>query len=441
MNPLQRLLSLDADEKARLGVEATPVEIAQQPEMWRDTARRFAEAAPHIQELFAAVDLPDGSGEIIFSGAGTSDFVGKCIQGPVTAALQTRGLAVPTTDIVTHPEFAIPSDRPGIMVSFARSGNSPESVAAVDIELAERPQVRHLIITCNAEGELAKRTARLENRAHTLVLHPKTNDRGLAMTSSFSSMVVAGLGLAYLDDTEKYIDLVDRMAVAGQTVIEAAPAVAERLAAKQPGRACFLGSGSAYGAAVESHLKLQEMTDGDLLCFCDTFLGIRHGPRAAIHDDTVVIYFLASEPQVRRYELDLIQANREQQVGLAHLIVADCSDYVVGSVDPPDRNANHAESPADPAARNADLASKCAGNASGSPINLAGLADECIFYDPEGSLDIPDHMLAPVYTVAGQLLGLFASLQHGLRPDAPSAGGVIHRVVQGVTIYPRESKR
>ena len=401
MNPLQRLLSIDPDEKARLGVEATPIEIAQQPEIWRDTAQRFAEAAPHIQKLFAAVGLPGSSGEMVFSGAGTSDFVGKCVQGPVTAALRTRALAIPTTDIVTHPEFAFPSDRPGIMVSFARSGNSPESVAAMDIVLAERPQVRHLVITCNAEGELAKRAARLGDRAHTLVLHPKTNDRGLAMTSSFSSMVVAGLGLAYLADTEEYIGLVDRMATAGQTVIDTAPAVAERLAAKHPQRACFLGSGSAYGAAVESHLKLQEMTDGDLICFCDTFLGIRHGPRAAIHDDTLVVYFLASDPHIRRYEIDLIEANCEQQVGLAHLIVADGAESI-----------------------------------SQSPHNLA---DESIFYDPTGDLHIADPMLAPVYTVAGQLLGLFASLQRGLRPDAPSAGGVIHRVVQGVTIYPRES--
>ena len=45
MNPLDQLIALDAAEKARLGVEATPAEIAQQPEMWRDTARRFAAAA------------------------------------------------------------------------------------------------------------------------------------------------------------------------------------------------------------------------------------------------------------------------------------------------------------------------------------------------------------------------------------------------------------
>jgi tagatose-6-phosphate ketose/aldose isomerase len=398
MNPLQRVLALEAGEKARLGIEATPAEIAQQPEMWRDTARRFAESAPAMRALLAQVGLPGAGAEVVFSGAGTSDFVGRCVQGPVGQALGTRCLAIPTTDIVTHPQYAFPADRPGVMVSFARSGNSPESLAAVEIALAERPSIRHLVITCNGEGELATRAATLDDWAVTLVLHPRTNDRGLAMTSSFSSMVVAGLGLAYLDRVEEYVALVDQMAAAGETMLAAMPEVAERLVKRGPERACFLGSGSAYGAAVESHLKLQEMTDGQLICLCETFLGIRHGPRAAIRGNTLVVCFVASDPQVRRYELDLIRSNREQRVGMAHLIVAD------------------------------------------RETGLRELADEVIAFDPEGRLGLPDHMLAPVYTIAGQLLGLFASLERGLKPDAPSAGGVIHRVVQGVTIYPRERR-
>jgi len=399
MNPLQHLLSLPDGQKRALGVAATPAEIAQQPEMWRDTARRFTEAAPAIRELLARIGLPGGPSEIIFSGAGTSDFVGRCLQGSIAAALGTRAIACPTTDIVTHPQHAFPVDRPALMVSFARSGNSPESVAAMDAVLAERPRSRHLVITCNEQGELARRAAELGDRAQALILHPRTNDRGLAMTSSFTSMVIAGLGLAYLDRLSDFSRLVDRMASAAETVLAAAPDVAESLAKQRPQRACFLGSGALHGAAVESHLKLQELTDGNIICLCDTFLGIRHGPRAAIHDNTLVVCFLSSDPHVRRYELDLVRSNREQGIGLAHLIVADRSD------------------------------------------GLTDLTDHTVAFDPDGALNLPDHALPPVATVVGQLLGLFASLEHGLRPDAPSAAGVIHRVVQDVTIYPRETKQ
>ena len=400
MNPLDQLIALDAAEKARLGVEATPAEIAQQPEMWRDTARRFAAAAPAIEDLLKQIGLPGGAAEIIFSGAGTSDFVGRCVQGPVSAALGTRALAVPTTDIVTHPEYAFPANRPALMVSFARSGNSPESVAAVELALKERPDVRHLVITCSEEGALARLAGGLGERAHCLVLHPRTNDRGLAMTSSFTSMVVAGLGLAYLDRTDEYLDLVDRLSAAGKHVLETGPEIAKALAGRRPGRACFLGSGALLGAAVESHLKLQELTNGQIICLYDTFLGIRHGPRAAIRDDTLVVCFLSSDPYVRRYELDLVRGNREQGVGLSHLLVADRGDD-----------------------------------------ELTSLSDHLIAFDPSGELRLPEAATPAVVTVVGQLLGLFASLELGLKPDAPSADGVIHRVVEGVTIYPRERKQ
>jgi tagatose-6-phosphate ketose/aldose isomerase len=394
MNALEELLSRDETEKRRLGIEATPAEIAQQPEMWRDTARRVAAVAPQLRDLLAQVGLPGSTAEIIFAGAGTSDFVGRCVQGPVSAALGARALAVPTTDIVTHPQYGFPADRPGLMVSFARSGNSPESVAALDIALQERPQERHLVITCNEQGELAARARGLGDRAFALVLDPRTNDRGLAMTSSFTSMVIAGLGLAYLDRMEEYTALVERAAAAAENVLETAPDVARALAEKRPARACFLGSGPLTGAAVECHLKLQELTDGGVICFFDSFLGLRHGPRAAIHDDTLVVYFLSSDPQVRRYELDLIRGNREQGIGLAHLIASSSSDQE----------------------------------------ELAFPSDSSTLRLLDSS--VPDAFLAPVFTIIGQLLGLFSSLARGLKPDAPSAGGVIHRVVQGVTIYP-----
>ncbi len=400
MNPLSRLLALDPEEKARMGVEATPSEIAQQPEMWRDTAGRFAKAAPALRALFAQVGLPGGSAEVVFAGAGTSDFVGRCLEEPVSAALTTRAIACPTTTIVTHPQAAFPSPRPGVLVSFARSGNSPESLASVEIARKGWPEMRHLIITCNEEGKLASVGRELGDRAHVLVLHPRTNDRGLAMTSSFTSMVVAGLGLAYLDRVEEYLDLVERTARAGERMLEAAPEAVERLVKRGPRRACFLGSGGLLGAAVECHLKLQELTDGELICFYDSFLGLRHGPRAAIHDDTLVAYLLSSAPYVQQYEADLVRANCEQGVGLSHLLVGDR----VGD-------------------------------------ELRGLADEVIAFDPEGDLALPDHMKSPVAAIAGQLLGLFASLELGLKPDAPSRSGVIHRVVQGVTIYPWEGGR
>jgi tagatose-6-phosphate ketose/aldose isomerase len=48
---------------------------------------------------------------------------------------------------------------------------------------------------------------------------------------------------------------------------------------------------------------------------------------------------------------------------------------------------------------------------------------------------ISDLYLPPLFVLVGQLLGLFASLREGLRPDEPSPRGAISRVVSHVTIY------
>ena len=73
-----------------------------------------------------------------------------------------------------------------MVLSLARSGNSPESVAAVDRIQRFFPALPQYAITCNAEGALGRHP-----KVQAIVLDPRTNDRSLAMTSSFSNLVVS----------------------------------------------------------------------------------------------------------------------------------------------------------------------------------------------------------------------------------------------------------
>ena len=106
--------------------------------------------------------------------------------------LRGRVHAIGTTDIVASPELYISPAVTTLLVSFARSGNSPESVGAVKAAERISDKVQHLFITCNAEGELAKLAGEKEN-CFSIVLAPETNDRSFAMTSSFTSMYLAAL--------------------------------------------------------------------------------------------------------------------------------------------------------------------------------------------------------------------------------------------------------
>ena len=387
---LGELLSLPPAEKERRGLVFTAQEIAGQAALWPSTYERFSSflpaARPFLEEFLAHPRKC-----VLLCGAGTSEYAGLCVEG-----LLRRGLGVPvgtvsTTALVVNPQGWFVPGHATLLVSFARSGSSPESLGAVRIAEALADPVYHLIFTANAEGELALEAAALK-RARLLALDPRTNDRSLAMTSAFSNLVVAGQALAHAGSFSEYERLFARIVEAGGRMLERAPDALAGLA-RQGGfeRAVFLGDGAHFGTAIESRLKLQEMTGGAVMCAYDTFPGLRHGPEAVIDKRTLVVAFLSEDPFARRYELDLLQELRSKRIGRAVLAVA-----------------------------------AQAGEAS-------GLADLCVEYDPDGSLGLPADYAPPVQVIAGQLLALFTSLARGLKPDNPS--GVIHRVVEGVKVY------
>src|ERR1044072_1237621 len=125
---------------------------------------------------------------VILTGAGTSSYIGACIAPVLDAQLAARVDAIPTTDIVSSPHLYLRRDQSLLLVSFGRSGNSPESLQAVALAESLVKDVRHLVVTCNGDGALGKAHLKQER---TLVLPEETHDVSFAMTSSFSCMMYA----------------------------------------------------------------------------------------------------------------------------------------------------------------------------------------------------------------------------------------------------------
>ena len=299
-------------------------EIEHQPRMWMDTFRIIRERKADIERFLADNQITKQT-RTVLTGAGTSAFVAD------TAAClfmqdgygQTRSVA--TTDIVSAPcSFLSPEDK--LFVSFARSGNSPESVAAYRIARKFCKDARHLIITCNPDGCLAKEAE--PGKDLVIVLPDGTNDRSLAMTSSFTSMLIACLlckNIQTLDVEEARLKAA--AAFASHFLEDAVTTALREMTAKNIYRAVFLGSGALKGIACESHLKLQELTDGQIMCSFDSFMGLRHGPKAVVNERTLVVYLLSDDPYTRRYELDLID-----QVGKEINIKYFDPSYMVRSI-------------------------------------------------------------------------------------------------------------
>jgi len=385
------LLAAPADEQSRRGYLHTLREIAQQPYTWIETARNLA---PRAGELRSALDhVANGRhGLLVLTGSGSSLYAGECLAPGLRSALGIPVHAVASGELLTHPHGHLPRTGPLLVVSFARSGNSPESEAVLE-GLRANPDCRHLVITCNRHGRLAARGIG-DPRVTTVVLDDKTCDRSLVMTSSFTNMVLAGRLLGLTADPGDYEERALRLAgLAAQVLLRHGDGLAA--AARSDFRsAVYLGSGGRYGSAREAALKMLEMTAGRVMTFPETYLGLRHGPMAALDGRALVVCFLSSDAVARAFEVDLVRELKRKGLGARTVLVG------------------------------ADV-----------PADLVSPGDVAV--DVPGLASVADDDVPILDVLVGQLLAFFRCLATRLRPDSPSDDGVISRVVEGFAIHRR----
>ena len=386
-----RLLAAGSEEQDRRAYRHTLREIAQQPLTWLETTEGMPDRLGAIHAALAGVSGNGHSGTIVFTGSGSSLYAGECLATALQARLRIPVHAVPAGEILTHPDGWLPPQGPCLIVSFARSGNSPESCGVLD-SLRDTDR-QHLVITCNRHGKLAT-SYRDDPRVTTVVLNDKTCDRSLVMTSSFTNMVLAGQVLGLAADPDAYRSRGTTLARLGAELLLRFADPIARVARTDYRSAVYLGSGGRYGSARESALKMLEMTAGQVKTFPETYLGLRHGPMAAVDEGALIVCFLASDPLVRAYEADLVRELDRKKLGGRKVLVGH---RVPSDLVGPD-----------------DLV-----------VDLPGL--EAIGDDAVPVLDV----------LVGQLLAFFRCLSIGLRPDLPSDDGVISRVVESFAIHRR----
>lgn len=394
VNALDRLLDLSKEEKSERGLLYTPAEIAQQPATWQSTFSIFQKHHAELLEFLGSAGFGDGASPkptVFLLGAGSSDYVGRSLAQLFRRLWKCEVVAIPSTTVLTHGEERLIPGQRYLWISFSRSGDSPESLSVLEKALLHHPEIHHIVVSCNAEGRMI-RCATGKKQAFTIVLADAVNDRGLAMTSSFSNMLVLGQCLTYAYNLAQYEPILRQLVEGGQTFLPHAAEAAAALAAEQFSRVCFLGSGALAGVAAESSLKVLELTAGRILTMAESPLGLRHGPMAALDKTTLLVAFLASDEKVARYERDLLQELVNKQIVKSQVAVR-----------------GHSEPPLD------------------------GLAERCL--SPSLRIPVPDDCRPPVDVLFGQLLGLFFSLHWNLTPDNPSPNRVISRVVQNVRTY------
>jgi len=393
MDALSKLLNLSPAEKESLGVVHTLPEIVQQPQTWLRTYAKVFNLATPIKTFLTnagigAIDRDPP--HVLLVGAGTSDYIGKSVSSLLQKEWACDVLSVPSTDLLTNMEDHIIPRRDYLWISFSRSGDSSEGVAILETALANHPEIRHLIVTCNDAGRMAH-GFKGEN-VLSIVLDDAVNDRGLAMTSSFSNMVIVAQALAHIRTLPAYASIVEHLEDSATQTLPLAAGICERLVQAGFTKTCFLGTGPLKGAAIESGLKVLELTGGRVVSFAESFLGLRHGPLSAIDDETLVVGFLSSDARRRQFEMDLME-----EIGAKHLTSRFLAVYPT------------------------------------VPENGRISPEHSLFFGLKHA--VADFYLTPLAVLVGQFLGFFSSLKVGLRPDEPSPHGAISRVVEHVSIY------
>jgi tagatose-6-phosphate ketose/aldose isomerase len=368
--------------------KSTDAEIIDQPKtwkiIWKKVQAEFNQLANFLASIRNNQDL-----NILFTGAGSSAYIGDVVSDLWLNYFSQPLRTVPTTDLLTHFEENIQLDKPLLLVSFARSGNSPESKAVIDLADKKCREIWHFIITCNSKGKLVK--IKDNENIYVFLLPPEAEDHGLAMTNSFTSMALAAVLIPkILSGRENLKTQVELLSIYGEKIINEYASTLYEIARTEFTRVVFLGSGPLWGTARESQLKVQELTDGQVIGKFDSFLGFRHGPKAIINDKTLLIYLFSNNKHTFRYERDLVDQIANHDIDLTTLGVAESN-------------------------------------------NIPAAVDHKIRLNNRQKLE--EDFWAILCTLPAQIIGFYKSLLLGLNPDNPSTDGTISRVVEGVTIY------
>lgn len=366
-------------------------EIYQQPKTWLKTLKQIKENKEDIQNFINQV-INCNDFDIIFTGAGTSEFVGNSLYSYLNKELNYRVKSYGTTDIVSDPELYISKDKPTLLISFGRSGNSPESIGAVEAANSISNNLYNLFITCNKYGSLSKMADNLKN-CYSINLAEETHDQSFAMTSSFTNMYLAAYLCFNLNKLDEKSEIISSISLATQNFLDKGFEIANKIVNEYEfNRIVYLGSNVLKGISQESSLKILELTAGKTVAIFDTPLGFRHGPKSIIDDSTLIVVYVSADEFTYKYELDLIKEISSQR-GKNKLVVIT-------------NNSN---------------------------TDLESLADYIYSYNINNNLNNVELGLA--YITFAQSLSVLKSLSLGLTPDNPCPSGEVNRVVKGVTLY------
>lgn len=386
------MFKLSTEELEKLDARHTTSEIIQQPELWEETYAIYKSKKEEIDSFIERIKRKHNNVKVIFAGAGTSAYVGDTVTPYLREKHKNSGLvfeSIPTTTLVSNPYQFFEKEVPTILVSFARSGNSPESVATVESASEQVDELYQLTITCSKNGELAKK-AKGDDRNLVVLMPERANDKGFAMTGAFTTMMLATLLIFDVQEEVVKEGLVKEVIYLAESIINREDDI-KSISETGFSRIIYLGSGSLEGLSKEAQLKMLELTAGEVVTGYESPLGFRHGPKSIVNSDTALVVFNSTDPYTKQYDQDLLTELKADNIAKEIWSIELDSDR--------------------------------------------SFKGKTFLLNKRTEYNLPDAYLSLAYIVFAQIMALMTSINKKNKPDNPSPTGTVNRVVQGVKIY------
>lgn len=299
--------------------------------------------------------------EVIFIGSGSSYYQALSMASTYRSWMSRAASAYPSSELYLFREQTAPAGRRYLVVGVSRSGESTEVVLALE-SVKDVPGFTIAGVTCYESSAMA--------RLAPCLVSPLGKERSTVMTKSFSSMTfLMQAAIAKAAGRQDRLEELAALLALDAEAVKKGDAFAQKVV--QSGefkKYIYLGMGTYYGIALESCLKVKEMS----YVWTEAYgtLEFRHGPKSIVEPGTLVCVLLSE--QARAYELKVAEEMKDFGAYVAVLAARPGADL--------------------------------------------DFADAVL---PLGGEALSDDARAVLYLPALQYLGYYTALRRGVDPDSP----------------------
>ena len=289
-------------------------EISSQPKTWRLTANRFNKIKTSLADYLASVKF----NQILVIGCGSTYYLSQTVAKLISEYSGIPANSSPSSDLYFFPHMTAPSGT--LLVALSRSGTTTETIWALE-RFREEIGGPSIVVTCYPDKGIA-------NLADFVLAAPDAQERSIAQTRSFSSMLLLSYGLvSQLADDPEIWEQTEKLPDRMEDIVKDMGVIPQKIGEQLDiDHYVFLGSGPFYGLANEAMLKTKEIS----LTYSEGYhsLEVRHGPMSMVNDRTLVVGLLSDTGQ--NEQVNVLEDMKE--LGAKTLIIAENSSRFSGFI-------------------------------------------------------------------------------------------------------------